>query len=160
MKGSGRFAGQEPMNNFPDKHFEFEVEPKPDDIRALEDGIYAFNVQATGISDGKLFGLFLRDADGTAIGGVHGWTWGRTCYISLLFVPAHLRNQGYGTRLMRAVQAEAADRWCDQVVLQTHDFQASEFYLRLGFEIVARVNYPHGHQSITMVKRLAAQAPE
>ena len=81
------------MNNFPDKHFEFEVEPKPDDIRALEEGIYAFNVQATGISDGKPFGLFLRDADGTAIGGVHGWTWGRTCYISLLFVPAHLRNR-------------------------------------------------------------------
>jgi hypothetical protein len=62
------------MNNFPDKHFEFEVEPKPDDIRVLEDGIYAFNVQTTGISDGKRFGLFLRDADRTAIGGVYGWT--------------------------------------------------------------------------------------
>jgi hypothetical protein len=62
--------------------------------------------------------------------------------------------------IVRAVQSEATDRRCDQMVLQTHDFQAPEFYLRLGFEIVARVDYPHGHQSITMVKRLAAQAPE
>jgi GNAT superfamily N-acetyltransferase len=148
------------MENSLDKRLEFEVEPRFEDIRHLEESIYAFNEQVTGISDGKLFGLFLRDTDGTVIGGVHGWTWGKTCYVRLLFVPAHLRNQGYGTRLMRAVQAEATDRQCDQVLLQTHDFQAPEFYRRLGFEIVARVpDYPHGHHSLTMVKRLVARAP-
>jgi GNAT superfamily N-acetyltransferase len=76
--------------------------------RSDEDGIYAFNVQATGISDGKLFGLFLRDADGVEIGGAHGWTWAKTCYVRILCVPAHMRNQGHGTRLMRAVEAEAS----------------------------------------------------
>jgi GNAT superfamily N-acetyltransferase len=85
-----------------------EVEPSLEDIRRLEDSIYAFNVQATGISDGKLFGLFLRDADGVAIGGAHGWTWAKTCYVRILFVPAHMRNQGHGTRLMRAVEAVAS----------------------------------------------------
>ncbi len=133
-----------------------EERPSPDDIRILEDGIYAFNVQVTGISDGKLFGLFLRGPDGVAIGGAHGWTWGKTCYVRNLFVPADLRNQGNGTGLMRAVEVEARNRGCDQIVLETHSFQAPEFYRRLGFEIVGRVaDYPHGHQSITMVKRLA-----
>jgi GNAT superfamily N-acetyltransferase len=128
-----------------------------EDIRRLKDSIYAFNEQATGISDGKLFGLFLRDADGVAIGGAHGWTWAKTCYVRILFVPAHMRNQGHGTRLMRAVVAEARDRGCEQIVLETFDFQAPKFYLRLGFEIISRVpNYPHGHHSITMVRWLVS----
>jgi len=36
--------------------------PDPDDLRNLEEAIYEFNVQATGISDGKLFASFLRVA--------------------------------------------------------------------------------------------------
>jgi len=144
------------MSNSLSENLVVEVEPSPEDIRRLEDSIYAFNVQATGISDGKLFGLFLRDADGVAIGGAHGWTWAKTCYVRILFVPAHMRNQGHGTRLMRAVEAEASDRGCEQIVLETFDFQAPKFYLRLGFEIISRVpNYPHGHHSITMVRCLA-----
>jgi hypothetical protein len=86
------------MGNFLSENLVVEVEPNPEDIRSLEDSIYAFNVEATGISDGKLFGLFLRDADGVAIGGAHGWTWAKTCYVRFLFVPAHMRNQGHGTR--------------------------------------------------------------
>jgi len=50
-----------------------ETEPKPEDIRLLEDRIYEFNVQATGIADGKLIALFLRDDKGAAVGGLYGW---------------------------------------------------------------------------------------
>ncbi len=134
-----------------------ETEPKPEDVRLLDDRLYAFNVQATGIADGKLLALFLRDGDGAAIGGVFGWTWGETCYVRYLFIPAAMRNQGHGIRLMGAVEAEAKARGCKQIVLQTHDFQAPEFYRRLGFEITGRVpGYPRGHEYLTMVKRLAA----
>jgi len=85
------------MGNSLSENLVVEVEPSPEDIGRLEDSIYAFNVEATGISDGKLFGLFLRDVDGVAIGGAHGWTWAKTCYVRILFVPAHMRNQGHGT---------------------------------------------------------------
>ena len=47
--------------------------PDPDDLHRLEEAIYEFNVQATGISDGKLFASFLRDADKGLIGGISGW---------------------------------------------------------------------------------------
>ena len=129
--------------------------PDPDDLRRLEETIYEFNVQATGISDGKLFASFLRDADNAVIGGISGWTWGKTCFIGHLFVPAELRKQGYGTRLVEAAEAEAINRGCDQIVLRTHDFQAPQFYIKLGFAIIARIPaYPVGHQEITMIKLL------
>jgi GNAT superfamily N-acetyltransferase len=110
------------MSNPLNESLVVEAEPSPDDVRRLEDRIYDFNVQATGISDGKLFGLFLRDAGGVAIGGAHGWTWAKICYVRILFVPAHLRNQGHGTGLMRAVEAEARDRGCERIMLETFDF--------------------------------------
>ena len=129
--------------------------PDPVDLRRLEEAIYEFNVQATGISDGKLFASFLRDADKAVIGGISGWTWGKTCFIGHLFVPAELRKRGYGTRLVEAAEAEAINRGCDQIVLRTHDFQAPQFYIKLGFAIIARIPaYPVGHQEITMIKLL------
>ena len=51
-----------------------ETEPDPADVSFLEDRLYEFNVAATGITNGKLFGLFLRGSDGGVIGGAYGWT--------------------------------------------------------------------------------------
>ena len=123
----------------------------------LEDRIYEFNVQATGISDAKLFALFLRDDGRNAVGGIFGWTWGATCCVRNLYVPELL---GLGFALMRAVEAEAKARGCGQILLETHEFQAPDFYRRLGFEMIGRVDgYPRGHQYLTMVKHLASSAP-
>ena len=130
-------------------------EPNPEDIRFLEERLYEFNVQATGISDGRFLSAFMRAADGSLIGGAFGWTWGGTCYVRYLFVSENLRRKGLGTTLMRAVENEANSRGCQQIVLETHDFQAPDFYQKLGFEVVGRVpDYPRGHQYMTLVKRL------
>jgi ribosomal protein S18 acetylase RimI-like enzyme len=57
--------------------------------------------------------------------------------------------------MMRAIEQEAVARRCRQIVLETHDFQAPDFYRRLGFAVVDVVDgYPHGHQYLTMLKRL------
>ena len=115
-----------------------ETKLRAEDIRLLEERLYEFNVQATGIHDGELIGLFLKGPDGAVTGGAYGWTWGGTCYIRYLFVPAELRKQGHGTRLMHAVESEAKARGCTQIVLETHDFQAPDFYHRLGFDVIGR----------------------
>lgn len=133
-----------------------ESEPDLDNIRLLRELIYEFNVQATGIADGESLGLFLRGPGGTVVGGAYGWTWGGICHLRFLFVPADMRNHGHGTRLMQAVEGEARRRCCDQIVLEPHDFQAPEFYLKFGFEVTGVIDgYPRGYQFFTLVKRLA-----
>ena len=133
-----------------------ETEPSPEHIRFLEERLYEFNVQATGIADGTYLGLFLRAADGSTVGGAFGWTWGGTCFVRYLFVPANMRNQGHGTALIRTIEKEAEVRKCRQIVVETYDFQAPRFYEKLGFEVVGQVaDYPRGHQFQTLVKRIA-----
>jgi GNAT superfamily N-acetyltransferase len=139
----------------PNQNLSIESEPKPEDIALLETRINEFNVQATRIDDGKYLGSFLRDPDGTTVGGLFGWTWGATCYIRYLFVPVHRRSQGLGRQLMQAAEAEARARGCHQILLETHSFQAPQFYRKLGFEIVGTVErYPTGHRQLTMLKQL------
>jgi len=129
--------------------------PDPAHVRLLEDQVYEFGMHATGIADGEYLALFLRGADGKVAGGAYGWTWGGTCYIRYLFVPEKMRNQGHGTRIMGLVEREAARRRCEQIVLETHDFQAPDFYRKLGFAVVSAIdNYPRGHRYLLMVKRL------
>jgi len=132
-----------------------ETQASPRDVSVLEDGLSRFNAAATGIRDGELLCVFLRGSDHEVVGGAYGWTWGGACYIRYLFLPTEMRRRGLGTRVMNEVEREARARGCRQIVLETHDFQAPEFYRRLGFEITGKVeDYPRGHRSLTMVKRL------
>jgi ribosomal protein S18 acetylase RimI-like enzyme len=132
-----------------------ETEPDPEKVRLFEEWLYAFNAEATGIADGQSFGLFLNGADGSVVGGAYGWSWGQTCFLRYLFVPAELRRQGHGTLLMRSLEQQALKRGCRQIVLETHDFQAPEFYWKFGFAVTGTVEeYPRGHRLFTMVKKL------
>jgi GNAT superfamily N-acetyltransferase len=131
-----------------------ESEPKAADIFRLDDLLYAYNVERTGLTDGQRLAIFLRGDGDEVIGGLAGWTWGGTCFIDLLYLPAALRGQGEGRHLMAAAEAEARVRDCDQMLVRTHDFQAPNFYRKLGFVPACDVEYPKGHRNITFMKRL------
>jgi GNAT superfamily N-acetyltransferase len=137
-----------------------ESAPKPEEIRVLDDGLYEFNVATTGHTDGGLFGVFLREPHGTVVGGANGWIWGGTCHVQFLFVPAQLRGLGHGSRLMAAVETEARTRGCVRIILETYDYQAPEFYRRLGFAAAAAIEeYVQGHRLFVLVKRLDDPPP-
>lgn len=120
-----------------------ETGPDPEEVRFLEEQLHDFGVAATGIADGQRFGVFLRGAGGRVAGGAYGWTWGGTCYLRYLFVPANMRRQGRGTELMHAVEQEALDRRCSQILLETHDFQGPDIYLKLGFAVIGWLRGTH-----------------
>lgn len=130
--------------------------PSRDDVHALGERLYEFNVAASGIGDGRELAIFVRDDDRRIIAGLYGWTWGGCAFIDRLWIDEPLRRHGLGTRLMQAAENEARARGAFQMLLATHSFQAPAFYERLGFERVGALDhYPRGHQDIFMRKRLA-----
>ena len=129
--------------------------PPPDFVAELDDRIYEFNVAATGISDGRLLAVSVKDPQGKLIAGLSGHSWGGTCEIKLFWVIENERGSGLGSRLLKTAEAEARARGCDQIVLSTHSFQAPGFYAKFGFVEAGRVyDYPRGHDSIWLRKQL------
>jgi len=132
-----------------------ESQPSPEDVQLLQAHINTLNVQQTGRSDYVPLGIFVRDERGNVEAGIYGWTWGGCCEVKTLWVHEARRSQGLGERLLRTAEREALARGCDLVVLETHSFQAPEFYKKLGYETAGVVEgYPQGHQKVFLKKQL------
>jgi len=134
-------------------------EPSSTDVTFVEDRLYEFNAGATGINDGQLLGVFLRDDTGAIIAAATGHTWGGVCELRQVWVAEPLRKRGVGRLLMAKAEAEAIQRDCRQLLLTTHSFQAPGFYRKLGFEVVSEIaDCPRGHSHLTLLKTLARPA--
>ena len=93
--------------------------------------------------DGKLFG----GADCAS-----RWDW---MVIKLLWVDEPWRKKGLGSKLMELIEKEAIRRNCHGVHLDTHSFQAKDFYLKLGYAIFGEIeDYPKGHSLYYLSKVL------
>jgi GNAT superfamily N-acetyltransferase len=135
-------------------------EPTAIETEFLESRLYESNVAATGITDGRGLGIFLRDGARKLLAGAAGHTWGDTCELRQVWVSEPLRRQGIGSRLIAEIEAEARRRGCRQLVLTTHSFQAPAFYAKLGFVVIAEIpNYPRGHSQVIFMKVLEEAAP-
>ena len=96
-----------------------------------------------------------RNAEGTIVGGVTGSTasalgW---CQINRLWVAETHRGTGLGTRLMLAAEAEALRRGCRHVRLETVEFQAPEFYRKLGYVEYGRLEGSVGVHAELMLRK-------
>ncbi|HUE40119.1 MAG TPA: GNAT family N-acetyltransferase, partial [Candidatus Binatia bacterium] len=132
--------------------------PPPRFVAWLDDRLYAFNAARTGIDDGRLLAIVVRDRGRRIVAGLYGWTWGGCCHVKTLWIDERHRRRGLGTRLMALAEREAKKRGARQMVLDTHSFQAPQFYRRLGFEVVGSYpDYPAGHSQIFLRKALSGR---
>ncbi len=77
----------------------------------------------------------------------------------MLFVPEPLRRQGAGRMLMQIAEAEAINRCCNGIIVDTFSFQAFPFYQSLGFTPYGELpNFPPGHSRIYLRKPLHPHA--
>lgn len=131
------------------------VDPTAEDVQYLEDRLYEFNANASGITGGEWLAFLVRERD-RIVAGICGNTWGDTCEVRQFWVEESQRGRRLGTRLLEAAEQEARRRGCTQMVLMTFSFQAPSFYERHGFEVLATVeDHPRGHRNLLMRKRLA-----
>jgi GNAT superfamily N-acetyltransferase len=129
--------------------------PAEADWNFIEEQINLFNMQTTGYDDYRPIAIFVRDDAGAIIAGLTAFTWGGTLRIQFVWVHENWRREGYGKRLIAAAEQEAIARGCKQSVLDTHSFQAPDFYPKLGYTLCGiRENNPVGHQLLVFQKRL------
>jgi GNAT superfamily N-acetyltransferase len=137
------------------KQIQVTDQPAESDWHWLEDSINQFNMRLTGYQDYRPLAIFLRDSMGEIIAGLTAFTWGGTLRILFLWVHENWQRQGYGSRLLEAAEQEALARGCKQAVVDTHSFQAPQFYPKKGYTVCGVIDdYPIGYQQIVFQKRL------
>lgn len=117
--------------------------------------LLAYNQSKAGPSNYEPLVIVLRDESGQAKGGA----WGHTAYgwlfVQLLVVPPEARRSGLGTKLMSLAESTALARGCHDAWLDTHEFQAKEFYEKLGYEQFGQLaDYPPPFSRLFFKKQL------
>ncbi|GAA3064702.1 hypothetical protein GCM10020000_55430 [Streptomyces olivoverticillatus] len=85
---------------------------------------------------------------------------GRLCGIELLWVREDCRAGGWGSKLIRAAEAEAVRRGCERMMVSSYTFQAPGFYQHHGYVEVGRVpGIPGGHADVYLTKALTDRGP-
>ncbi|CAL9291277.1 GNAT family N-acetyltransferase [Streptomyces rochei] len=128
-----------------------------DDLeKRLDDELTAFNTAAADGARTEPLTVRVTDEAGTLIGGLTGWTWATLACVDMLWVHEDRRHDGWGSRLMRAAEEEAARRGCTDITVSTYTFQAPGFYPKLGYRERGRIEgVPGGHEDVHFHKRLA-----
>ncbi|MER6157224.1 N-acetyltransferase [Streptomyces sp. NPDC001868] len=100
--------------------------------------------------------VWALDGKGDLVGGLVGHTWATWLHVTYLWVDERHRGAGLGSHLLSEAERMAAGgRGCRAARLETWDFQAPEFYKRLGYEVVCVIpDYPPGITEYTLTKRL------
>lgn len=91
--------------------------------------------------------IYVLDRAGTILGGLIGRTHSIPMWleISVIWVDERLRQKGIGRQLMERAEQEARQRGCRYARLATSDYQAPQFYERLGYKLYGTLeNCPPG----------------
>lgn len=76
-------------------------------------------------------------------------------YVDILYVEADHQRKGYGTLLLEKAEGEAKSLGGYLSYLDTLDFQAKEFYQKMGYSVFGLLeDCPRSHNFYYMQKRL------
>jgi GNAT superfamily N-acetyltransferase len=135
-------------------NLEFTNTPSEADISTLSKGLEAHSAAFAPARIKQDLGIFYRE-NGRLLGGLYAniyWGW---LHIHLLWVDETMRGTGLGRELMAAAEAEGSKQGCHAATVDTHSYQAPDFYQKLGYTIWGQLEeFPPGHQRIYLQKKL------
>jgi GNAT superfamily N-acetyltransferase len=129
-------------------------DPTPADVALLNDRLYRHNAAVTGCDNGRWLTIVVRDEAREVVAGLHGWTWGETGFVQTLWVREDLRGRGLGARLLATAEVEAVRRGCREVHLDTHSYQAPDFYRHRGYETLGELPGWPGQTTRTFLRKI------
>lgn len=91
------------------------------------------------------------------VGGLVSYIdWGRWLYIDTIWVDTDYRGQGIGKYLIKSAEQKAINKGIKRARLWTFDFQALNFYKKLGYTVYGKLeDYPEGHTIYYLKKILS-----
>ena len=108
-------------------------------------------------ADYRDFGFLLKDEAGTIIGGLTGYALYEWMFVQYLSVAESARGTGLGQALVERAESWGREQGLGGMWLETFDFQAPDFYRKLGFvEFGAIEDHPTGSRRIFFHKRFGA----
>jgi ribosomal protein S18 acetylase RimI-like enzyme len=113
----------------------------------------AFNIEIFGESDRRDLSIPLYDAAGEIDGGLVGYTGRGWLYISMLYLPEHLRGQGLATRMLEMAEEEAQKRGCIGAYIDTMNPDALGLYRKLGYGEIGRLEALSGGHVVTWLAK-------
>ena len=130
-------------------------EPDPNDKQIMVDGMLAYHASKGHVRKTDQYSIVVKDEDNKTIGCVIvSFLWSGMEIESLWVEESH-RNQGLGTRLMSAVEAEGKKRGSTVAYTNTFTWQAPEFYKKIGYTLFGQLeNFPQGNTLYYFSKRL------
>jgi GNAT superfamily N-acetyltransferase len=132
-----------------------EHEPSQADNDVVLEGLISFNEHVIGEPRDKEFSVFLKNDFGEIFGGIQAHFDTKSVYVEVLWIDEKLRKQGYGKKLLEAVELEAINNGCIFSIVDTIAFQAEEFYLKNGYEPMGEIKkYWYEHSRIFLRKSL------
>ena len=90
------------------------------------------------------FTAVLRDENGGVRGGARGVVRMGAVEIRSVWIDGDLRGQGFGAKIIRAVEDEARRLGARAALLNSYEFQARGFYEKLGYTSFGSFTYPDG----------------
>ena len=129
--------------------------PSKNEINLVREALARFNNERVGADGHTPLNLVEYDERGNLIGGILGGTYWGWMYVDILWVHEAYRRQGIGSKLLAEAEKEAIRRGCHHVHLDTMSWQAPEFYLKHGYEVVGILNdIPIENQKYLLQKAL------
>ena len=127
--------------------------PNDSEFESLKRGLNEYNESFTGQTHSETVATFLKDENGSVVGGILGeinWDW---LYIKGLWVDQNIRNDNWGSKLLRSLELHAISKDVLGIRLETTTFQALDFYKKNDYSIFAELqNMPKGHTSYFLKK--------
>jgi GNAT superfamily N-acetyltransferase len=134
---------------------ELETSPDPTIIKAIAEGLDAYNARFAPAADWSPHWVIGRDPAGAVQAGIKYLLTFDWLFVQWLWVAEPYRGRGSVRSLLLGAEAAAKEKDCRGAYLDTFTFQAPKFYERHGYREFGRLNdFPPGQARIFVSKAL------